>query len=402
MMNLTGTPDTAVQVGRMASWVATREIYSRPFDGTGVFFLLEGCDEMKRVYNFNAGPSAMPLEVLKQVQEEFLDFAHTGMSIVEISHRSAAYQAMQDDTVCMLRRLLRIPDGYHIVFIQGGGSMQFIMHAANFLKHRGAYINTGVWSDKAMQAAAFYGETYEAASSKADHFTYIPEAGSAVIKPDTDYVYITSNNTIHGTEWHDFPSCNVPLFCDMSSDFLSRPVDISRFDLVYAGVQKNVGPAGVVVTIIKDSLLVQANSQLPLMLQYKTYVDHDSTYNTPPVFNIYFVNKVLHWLDAQGGLKEIEKRNIQKAHILYQVIDESDGFYKGHAVPQSRSRMNVTFNLPTPALEAEFVAQAAEASLIGLKGHRSIGGCRASIYNAVTEEGCQALAAFMMKFQKNH
>lgn len=357
---------------------------------------------MKRVYNFNAGPSAMPLDVLKAVQAEFLDFNHTGMSIVEISHRSAAYQDMQDETVRLMRQLLHVPDDYHIVFMQGGGSMQFVMHAANFLKHCGAYLNTGVWSDKAMKAAAFFGDVYEAASSKADGFSYIPKTEGIVLRPYTDYVYMTSNNTIHGTEWHDFPSFDVPLFCDMSSDFMSRPVDVANFDFIYAGAQKNIGPAGVVVGIIKDSLLAQAKEDLPLMLQYKTYVEHDSTYNTPPVFGIYFINKVMHWLQDQGGLDAVYRRNQQKAAIVYGAVDESDGFYRGHAAADSRSLMNVTFNLPTAELEAAFVAQAAERGLVGLKGHRSLGGCRASLYNAVTEEGCQALADFMHEFKRTH
>ena len=357
---------------------------------------------MKRVYNFNAGPSAMPLEVLQEVQREFLDFNHTGMSIVEISHRSAAYQEMQDDTVATLKKLLQVPEGYHVVFIQGGGSMQFVMHAANFLKKKGGYINTGVWSDKAMKAAQFFGETYEIASSKADHFTYIPAKEDFVVQPDTDYVYMTSNNTIHGTEWQTFPNFDIPVICDMSSDFLSRPVDVRQFDLIYAGAQKNVGPAGVVIAIIKDEFLKNANDNLPLMLQYKTFVDHDSTYNTPPVFDIYFVNKVAHWLDDHGGLTAMHRRNQVKADMIYSVIDESQGFYKGHARKDSRSLMNVTFNLATPELEKEFVTQAAAQDLIGVKGHRSIGGCRASLYNAVTEEGCAALAAFMKAFQKKH
>ncbi len=357
---------------------------------------------MKRVYNFNAGPSAMPLEVLQEVQREFLDFNHTGMSIVEISHRSAAYQDMQDDTVATLKKLLHVPEGYHIVFMQGGGSMQFVMHAANFLKKKGGYINTGVWSDKAMKAAQFFGETYEIASSKADHFTYIPKKRDFVLQPDTDYVYMTSNNTIHGTEWQIFPTFDIPVICDMSSDFLSRPVDVQQFDLIYAGAQKNVGPAGVVIAIIKDEFLQTANDNLPLMLQYKTFVEHDSTYNTPPVFNIYFVNKVAHWLDDHGGLEAMHRRNQVKADMIYSVIDDSQGFYKGHAQKDSRSLMNVTFNLATPELEKEFVSQAASHDLIGVKGHRSIGGCRASLYNAVTEEGCAALADFMKTFQKQH
>ncbi len=344
----------------------------------------------------------MPLEVLQEVQAEFLDFQHTGMSIVEISHRSAAYQAMQDDVKATLRRFLSIPDGYAVIFMQGGGSMQFVMHAANFLKRKGGYINTGVWSDKAMKAAQFFGTTYEVASSKGDGFTYIPSPDTFSVQDGTDYVYITSNNTIHGTEWQTYPSFDVPLFCDMSSDFLSRPFDVSNFDFVYAGAQKNVGPAGVVVGIIKEELLKQARTDLPDMLKYQTYVDKDSTYNTPPVFGIYFVGKVLHWLEDHGGLAAMASRNKEKADLVYSVLDSSDGFYRGHARKDSRSRMNVTFNLPSPELEAEFAAKAAEKGLIGLKGHRSIGGCRASLYNAVTLEGCQALADFMETFRQNH
>lgn len=360
----------------------------------------KGVQMMKRVYNFNAGPSAMPIEVLEDVQREFLDFNHTGMSIVEISHRSAAYQDMQDETVQLMRKLLSVPDEYHIVFMQGGGSLQFLMHAANFLIHRGGYINTGIWSDKAMEAAAFYGDVYEVASSKRDGFSYIPKKESFSVRPGTDYVYMTSNNTIHGTEWQDFPSFDIPVFCDMSSDFMSRPVDVSAFDLIFAGAQKNIGPAGVVVAIIKDSLLERARFNVPAMLRYQTYVDSDSTYNTPPVFGIYFINKVLHWLDRQGGLAEVRRRNEEKAAIVYGAIDSSGGFYRGHAAVDSRSLMNVTFNLAAAELERQFIDEASAQGLIGLKGHRSIGGCRASIYNAVTKEGCLALAAFMDEFRK--
>ncbi len=357
---------------------------------------------MKRVYNFNAGPSAMPLAVLQQVQEEFLDFAGTGMSIVEISHRSAAYQQMQDDTVALLRQLLDVPDDYHIAFIQGGGSMQFLMHGANFLKRRAGYLNTGVWSTKAMEAASFFGETYEVASSRDKNFSYIPKADSFEVKADTSYIHMTSNNTIHGTEWQEFPHFDVPVICDMSSDFLSRPVDVSAFDLIYAGVQKNVGPAGVVIAIIKDSFLQTARTDRPLMVQYKTFTEHDSTYNTPPVFSIYFVNKVLHWIADQGGVQALQAVNARKARIVYDAIDGSDGYYKGHAALDSRSLMNATFNLPTAELEKKFVAEAAVAGLIGVKGHRSLGGCRASIYNAVTEEACQALASFMKAFREKN
>lgn len=357
---------------------------------------------MERVFNFNAGPSAMPLDVLQRVQQEFLDFDGTGMSIVEISHRSAAYQRMQDETVALLQKLLQIPEGYHVIFMQGGGSMQFLMHGANFLHHRGGYLNTGVWSNKAMKAASYYGDVYEVASSKDDNFNHIPKASEFNVLPDTDYVYMTSNNTIHGTQWQEFPTFQVPLFCDMSSDFLSRPVDVSNFDFIYAGVQKNVGPAGVVVGIIKDEQLQRICRTLPDMLSYKTFTDHDSTYNTPPVFCIYFVNRVCQWLDANGGLAAMDKHNRAKAAIVYDAIDRSNGFYVGHAQKNSRSLMNVTFNLADTDMEADFVTQAAAHQLIGVKGHRSIGGCRASIYNAVTEEACQALADFMDNYRKNH
>ena len=360
---------------------------------------------MKRVYNFNAGPSAMPLEVLQEVQEEFLNFKDTGMSIVEISHRSPAYQAMQDETVALMKKLLKIPEGYKVIFMQGGGSLQFILHAANFLKNKGGYLNTGVWSKKAKEAASFYGTTYDVATSAEDNFSYIPpmnEAGTFELEEGTDYVYLTSNNTIHGTEWQSFPHFDVPLIADMSSDFLARPVDVSNFDFIYAGIQKNVGPAGAVVGIIKEELLEKCNPDLPPYLQYKTFVEKDSTYNTPPVFCIYFVNKVLKWLDKNGGLEAMEALNRKKAQIVYDAIDRSHGFYKGHAREDSRSMMNVTFNLATPELEKEFAAAGAARDLIGLKGHRSVGGCRASLYNAVPLEACQALADFMDEFRVQH
>ena len=357
---------------------------------------------MERVYNFNAGPSAMPLNVLEEVQHEFLNFNGTGMSIVEISHRSDAYQRMQDETVSLLRKLLAVPDDYVAAFMQGGGSLQFLMHGANFLRRRGGYINTGVWSEKAKEAASFFGEVYDVASSEKDGFTYIPGAADFTVLPDTDYVYITSNNTIHGTQWQDYPTVGVPLFCDASSDFLARPVDVSKFAFIYAGIQKNVGPAGAVIGIMKKELLRTAKKDLPLMLKYGTFFDHDSTYNTPPVFCIYFVNKVLHWLESLGGLAAMEARNRRKAAVIYEAVDESDGFYKGHAAKNSRSIMNITFNLPSAELEKKFVHEAAERNLTGLKGHRSLGGCRASVYNAVTLEACEVLADFMRIFRKNH
>lgn len=355
----------------------------------------------KRAYNFNAGPSAMPLEVLQQVQAEFLDFQGTGMSIVEISHRSEAYDKMHNETIALLRELMEIPTGYEVVFIQGGGSMQFLMSAANFFtKKRAGYIDTGIWAHKAMEAASGYGEAYAIASSADRQHSYIPEVYK--IKPDTSYIHITANNTIYGTEFKTFPKFEVPLLCDMSSDILSRPVNVADFDLIYGGVQKNIGPAGVIVAIIKKDLLATARQDLPIMLQYKTFVEHNSLYNTPPVFCIYMVNKVLHWIKNQGGVVAIEKNNIEKANLIYKVIDESNGFYKGHADSDYRSNMNITFNLKTADLEKQFLTVAKENNFVGLNGHRLTGGCRASTYNAVPIEACEALARFMKEFKAKH
>lgn len=356
---------------------------------------------MKRAYNFNAGPSAMPLEVLQEAQAEFLDFQGTGMSVIEISHRSAEYAALHQETKALLKELMDIPDDYHILFCQGGGSTQFLMVAANFLtKKYGAYVNTGVWAKKAMAEAKFYGEAYEAASSADKNHSYIPQ--SFEIRPETSYVHLTANNTIYGTEYPDFPKFDVPIVCDMSSDILSRRVNVADFDLIYAGAQKNLGPAGVTLAIVKDDFLKTARTDLPTMLKYQTFVDKDSTYNTPPVFAIYMVNKTLHWIKAQGGVDVIAARNAEKAKLIYDVIDQSEGFYIGHAEPAYRSNMNITFNLQTPEMEKEFIAQGKAAGFVGINGHRSVGGCRASAYNAVPVEACEALAEYMKQYQKNH
>lgn len=356
---------------------------------------------MKRAYNFNAGPSAMPLEVLQEAQAEFLDFQGTGMSVIEISHRSAEFAALHQETKALLKELMDIPDDYHILFCQGGGSTQFLMVAANFLtKKYGAYVNTGVWAKKAMAEAKFYGEAYEAASSADKNHSYIPQ--SFEIRPETSYVHLTANNTIYGTEYPDFPKFDVPIVCDMSSDILSRRVNVADFDLIYAGAQKNLGPAGVTLAIVKDDFLKTARTDLPTMLKYQTFVDKDSTYNTPPVFAIYMVNKTLHWIKAQGGVDVIAARNAEKAKLIYDVIDQSEGFYIGHAEPAYRSNMNITFNLQTPEMEKDFIAQGKAAGFVGINGHRSVGGCRASAYNAVPVEACEALAEYMKQYQKNH
>lgn len=356
---------------------------------------------MKRAYNFNAGPSAMPLEVLQEAQAEFLDFQGTGMSVIEISHRSPEYSALHQETKDLLRELMEIPEGYEILFCQGGGSTQFLMVAANFLtKKYGAYVNTGVWAKKAMAEAQYYGEAYEAASSADKNHSYIPQEFD--LRPDTSYVHMTANNTIYGTEYPDFPKFDVPMICDMSSDILSRRVNVADFDLIYAGAQKNLGPAGVTLAIVKKDFLATARTDLPTMLKYATFAEKDSLYNTPPVFAIYMVNKTLHWIKNQGGVDVVAARNAAKAKLIYDVIDQSEGFYIGHAEPAYRSKMNITFNLQTPEMEKDFIAQGKAAGFVGINGHRSVGGCRASAYNAVPVEACEALAEYMKQYQKKH
>lgn len=356
---------------------------------------------MDRVYNFNAGPSALPLEVLQEAQAEFLNYKGTGMGIIEMSHRSAEYAALHAETKALVRELMGVPEDYEILFIQGGGSLQFLMTAANFFTNkRAAYANTGVWSKKAMAEAKRFGEAYEACTSADKNHSYIPQ--QLELKPDTSYLHITSNNTIYGTEWQDFPDVDVPIICDMSSDILSRTVDVSKFSLIYAGAQKNLGPAGVVLVIVKKEFLATARQDLPPMLSYQNYAANDSLYNTPPVFAIYMVNKTLHWIKRQGGVNAIAERNSEKAQLIYDVIDNSNGFYRGHAEKASRSLMNITFNLPTPELEKDFIAAGKKRGFIGIGGHRLVGGCRVSAYNAVTVEACRALADFMKEYQAQH
>lgn len=356
---------------------------------------------MDRVYNFNAGPSAMPLEVLQEAQAEFLNYQNTGMSIIEISHRSPEYAAMHAETKALLRELMGIPDDYGILFIQGGGSTQFLMTAANFFTNkRAAYANTGVWAKKAMQQAQRFGEAYEACSSADKNHSYIPQ--ELHLLPDTSYLHLTANNTIYGTEWQEFPQTDIPIICDMSSDILSRPIDVKKFSLIYAGAQKNLGPAGVVIVVVKKAFLATARQDLPPMLSYQNFAANDSLYNTPPVFAIYMVNKTLHWIKEQGGVQALAERNRAKAQLIYDVIDQSGGFYRGHAEKNSRSLMNITFNLPTAALEKDFIAEGKKLGFVGIGGHRLVGGCRISTYNAVTVEACRALAAFMKDYQQQH
>lgn len=360
---------------------------------------------MKRAFNFNAGPSALPLAALQQAQAEMLDFQGSGMSILEMSHRGKEYDAVHNRTIALLRELLVVPEDYDILFLQGGASLQFAMVPLNFLPATGkaGYVLTGVWSEKAFDEAKKLGDVYEAASAKAGKYSTIPAAEALKIDADSAYVHITSNNTIYGTQWRELPSAgNVPLVADMSSDILSRSFDVSKFSLIYAGAQKNLGPAGVTVVIIKKDFLARANPKLPTMLRYGTFAKDNSLYNTPPTFGIYLMGLVLEWIKGQGGVAGIARLNEAKAALIYDAIDASNGFYRGHAEPAARSRMNLTFRLPTEELEKKFLAEAKAAGFVGLAGHRSVGGCRASAYNAVPLEACQALKDLMVRFQQEN
>lgn len=358
-----------------------------------------------RIFNFNAGPAVLPLDVLKEAQAEFLNFDNTGMSILEISHRSKPYENVHNNAVATVKELMGLGDDYEVLFIQGGASMQFNMVPMNFLKSGkiGNYVVTGSFAKKALKEGKIIGATHVAATSESANFAYIPKAEDIKLSENAAYLHICYNNTIFGTEWNYIPETNdVPLIADMSSDILSRPVDFSKFSMIYAGVQKNLGPAGVTLVVIRKSMLENLPDHLSTMLRYDTYANNNSLYNTPPAFSIYIVSKVLDWIKHNGGLTAMEKRNKEKAALVYDAIDHSNGFYRGHAQKDSRSNMNVTFRLPNEALEKQFIAEASAAGLGGLKGHRSVGGLRASIYNAMPKEGCQKLADFMAEFQRNN
>ncbi|WP_017754276.1 3-phosphoserine/phosphohydroxythreonine transaminase [Calidifontibacillus oryziterrae] len=357
---------------------------------------------MKRAYNFNAGPSALPYEVLQTAQAELLDFKGSGMSVMELSHRSKEYDAVHEEAQALLRELLAIPNNYDVLFLQGGASLQFSMVPMNFLgdDQVANYVLTGSWSDKALKEAKKVGQTHIAASTKESKYRSIPSIEEIKLSNNPAYLHITSNNTIYGTQWHDFPSFeNVDLIADMSSDILSRQFDVEKFSLFYAGAQKNLGPSGVTVVVLKKDLLARIPENLATMLDYRTHVDSNSLYNTPPTFGIYMLSLVLNWVKSQGGVAKIQALNEQKASLLYNTIDESNGFYSAHALVGSRSNMNVTFTLPNEDLTKAFLAEAKQAGFVGLGGHRSIGGCRASIYNAVPLETCEALRDFMISFK---
>ncbi|PLX50128.1 MAG: 3-phosphoserine/phosphohydroxythreonine transaminase [Desulfobulbaceae bacterium] len=356
-----------------------------------------------RIYNFSPGPATLPQEVLAQAAKDIVNFHDKGIGLIEMSHRSKEFMAVVDETEALLRRLMDIPDNYKVLFLQGGASTQFAMIPMNLLGpgRKASYLNTGTWAKKAIKEANIVAEAHVAYSSEESTFDHVPKTDDFTVDPDSEYLYLVSNNTIYGTQFADFPQSDKMLVCDMSSDILSRRFDIRPFGLVFAGAQKNMGPAGVTVVIIRDDLLDRAPDNLPTMLRYKTHADKGSMFNTPPCFAIYVVGQVCKWLEKIGGVAAMEEKNREKAAILYDMIDATD-FYKGHARPDSRSLMNVTFNLPSPELEAEFISQATKEGLDGLKGHRSIGGCRASIYNAFPRQGVLDLVAFMKKFEQAH
>jgi phosphoserine aminotransferase len=357
----------------------------------------------QRVHNFNPGPAALPFPVLEQVRRDLLDFAGSGMSILEMSHRNALYEQVHHQAMADLRTLLGCSEDYAILFMGGGAQTQFAVLPMNLLP-AGAYAHyviTGPWSLTALQEARKLGDARQLWSSAASNFDRVPTPADLQFDPGAAYLHYTSNNTIVGTQYAFIPDTgNVPLVCDMSSDLLSRPLEVSRFGLIYAGAQKNLGPAGVTIIIVHRSLLARCRPGLPSMFSYAQMAAHHSLLNTPPVFAIYVVGLVAQYVLAQGGLPALAMQNAEKAQVLYHTIDTSGGFYRGCAHPQSRSQMNVTFRLPTTALEEQFVSASAQAGLAGLRGHRTVGGLRASLYNAVSLSAVQALAAFMREFQQ--
>ncbi len=348
----------------------------------------------KRAYNFNAGPAALPFEVLQKAQQEFLEYQGIGMSIMEVSHRSAEFEKLNEETRNLVVELLQIPSGYKILFLQGGASSQFGMIPMNFLTEGKAasYVLTGSWGAKAIKEAKLFGETLT--FPKFDPYS-IPEQSA--------YLHITSNETIEGTQFQDYPvTGTVPLIADMSSDIMCRPIDVSKFAMIYAGAQKNLGPSGVTLVIIREDLIENLPKHIPTMFRYDTHAESNSLYNTPPVYSIYMMNLVLKWIKENGGLVAMEKRNREKAGLIYNTIDESEGFYYSPVDPGSRSIMNITFRLKDQELEKQFIKETADLGFVGLKGHRSVGGLRASAYNAVPYETCQALQQFMIRFHNQY
>lgn len=358
----------------------------------------------KRVHNFNAGPAALPLAVLKKAQEEFLDYKGTGMSVLEVSHRGKEYDATHKHATELLKEVMGIPSNYKVLWLQGGASTQFFCVPLN-LQLPGKpmeYVNTGAWAKKAIKEARLYGEVKIVASSEDQKFTYIPK--NVTFSQNTAFAHITGNETIGGIEWQEWPKVpsTVPLACDMSSNFMNKVVDVKKFGVIYAGAQKNIGPAGVTIVIIRDDLLGRVPENSPTMLKWKTHAEKESLYNTPPCFAIYICELVLEHLKQLGGIPAIEKMNRKKAKLVYDMIDTSNGFYRGVAEKESRSLMNITFNLATPELETKCIEEAKKNGLFGLKGHRDVGGMRASLYNAVSLESTEALCKFLTEFQEQN
>jgi phosphoserine aminotransferase len=358
----------------------------------------------KRVINFNPGPAALPLPVLEQARDEMLSWAGTGMSVLEVSHRSKEFEALLARVQQNLRRILGVPDSHQILFLGGGATLQFAMVPLNLIPPDGkaGYLVTGSWAKKAYQEAGKVGrQAMVVASSEGDKFRRLPRPEELRLESDLAYVHLTSNNTIYGTQWPSYPDLGGQLVVgDLSSDFLSRRFDVSRFGLIYAGAQKNIGPAGVTLVIGHKDLLARTQPGLPTYLSYKVHAENNSLYNTPPVYGIYFVSLVLEWVERVGGLAQIEAWTREKGRVLYGAIDASGGFYRGTVEPEARSLMNIPFRLPSEELEARFIAEAKSAGMVGLKGHRSVGGIRVSAYNAVSVESIHTLAGFMQEFQR--
>ncbi|NPA81661.1 MAG: 3-phosphoserine/phosphohydroxythreonine transaminase [Epsilonproteobacteria bacterium] len=356
---------------------------------------------MKRIFNFNAGPSTLPTEVLKEAQEELLDYKGSGISIMEASHRSKLYDDVHNEAISLIKELYKIPQNYHVLFLQGGASLQFAMAPMNlYLGGVAEYADTGSWSSKAIKEAQIQNINYKVVvSSKESGYDRIPDVE---FSNEADYAYITSNNTIYGTQYKEYPKTKAPLVVDASSDIFSYPIDWDRVALMFAGAQKNAGPSGVTIVIIRDDLLDRVKDSVPTLLRYKTHAEKNSLYNTPPTFGIYLINLMMKWLKSKGGVEEINKINQKKASLIYDAIDGSDGFYIGHAQKDSRSLMNVTFNIKDRDLEEKFIKEAESADMIGLKGHRSVGGIRASIYNAMSVEGVERLVELMEDFRKRY
>lgn len=350
-------------------------------------------------YNFYAGPAILPQSVLKKAQESIGNFADMGLSLIEISHRSKQFSAVMEEAESLVKSLLNLSDDYAVLFLTGGASSQFYMSAMNMLNKKAAYLDTGTWSTKCIKEAKLFGDINVVASSKDKNYSYIPK--NYAVDADNEYFHITSNNTIFGTQMHEFPNVSMPLVCDASSDIFSRRLDMSKFGMIYAGAQKNLGPAGTTLVIIRKDMLGKVNREIPTMLNYQTHIDKKSTFNTPPVFPIYVCMLVFRWLSELGGIKEIEKHNITKAEKLYNAIDTSQSFY-GTVEKEDRSLMNVTFKLKDESLSEAFVDMATEHGCIGIKGHRSAGGFRASIYNAMSQEGVEKLCELIKAFDSKH